>query len=277
MKKLIYTFALLTTLSAWAEETPYRFYMLRAETVLEECDSKGDTVYGVKTAPQYSKFTIVNTTEDHFIIRFWKWDTTGYAEVKRIAPENRNAKQRATAEEIQKYDSLNAVPRATRRELEVLRYFRIKREDIDYYAIKLVEKWSLTAGAFVLPFKIRPQFGGDFSSDLTLSNVGGVRLNSPTGAWSLALVTGIGLTKITLDSASTRGTIKKSTDRSGVSFPIGLLLQHKQVQIGLVAGWDRLARSQKDGWIYQGKPWISVGIGFAIYTEGGAAKKEGEQ
>jgi hypothetical protein len=52
------------------------------------------------------------------------------------------------------------------------------------------------------------------------------------------------------------------------SFSLGILAEYQRVQAGIFLGWDRIGKlNQREfDWQYQGKPWISVGFGFAIFS-----------
>jgi hypothetical protein len=46
------------------------------------------------------------------------------------------------------------------------------------------------------------------------------------------------------------------------------IYKYQKVQAGIFIGWDRIGKlNQREfKWQYQGKSWISVGFGFAIFS-----------
>ncbi len=53
----------------------------------------------------------------------------------------------------------------------------------------------------------------------------------------------------------------KSDNISLTYYSFGITYEYYGLNIGGFMGWDRMFGSQKD-WIYQKKPWVSVGIGY---------------
>ncbi len=52
------------------------------------------------------------------------------------------------------------------------------------------------------------------------------------------------------------------------SLSFGLVFEFGKAQAGIFYGWDFLNKSTetKYNWIYDRKPWISIGFGFSIFT-----------
>ncbi len=240
-------FCLVISIASYAQPTD-RFYMLKAAALLQESSNLGVAVGTVTLVPGNSKFTIVSFTNTDYIIQFWLFGDATKAALYNFtavaAPNN-------------------------------LRYFIIPKTDLVFYAIKIVNKCSATYGAAVLPFKYRPQFGGDFSKDVALSNLGGIRFSTRTGRLSGSFVIGIGISSVTLDSLNTNGGVLDASEKAAISFPVGLVVQFERLQIGLFTGWDRISRSDVHGWTYQAKPWFALGIGFSIFSDESAPTKAG--
>lgn len=128
--------------------------------------------------------------------------------------------------------------------------------------------WDLAAGVMLLPIKMRP--GGDgrgfaFSRDVTIGTVAGPRWRlSATRDLFMSLVGGAGIAAVSLDSASTAGKVKETTDRAAVALALGTMVEVNRFQIGLLFGWDRISDPNQNDWIYQGKRWISLGLGYSL-------------
>jgi hypothetical protein len=250
------------------------FYKLKGETILQECSATGDSI-GIKAVPGGSKFTIVNLKGDNYIIRFWQWqvDTTEAKALNTKTDSRHNKNEKQIKSNYEKYLNFNVdISKST----STLRYFIISKSAIDFFTEKITQKWSATYGVAVLPFKYRSQ-NGDFLKDLSISNLGGIKLSPNNGKCSVSLLIGIGISSVTLDSLNTSGIITKQQDRAAITLPIGLVLQYEKLQIGLFTGWDWLSKRSIDGWDYQGKNWLALGIGISIFSDEKATKKEGGQ
>ena len=216
---------------------------LLVETPVYRCDLIGrqlDSMYYI--GPQNAVFALVGSAGTDYIVRFWEWADD---------PTNNRALVFADS---------------TQREY---RYFRMPTDD---FAIKTRPRRSravgFTLGNTVLPFRIRSnpyELAGEFSFGTTFG------VTFPLSDYrdlDLSVVGGLHLTQITLDSLDTRGAIRTGGgDQEPALSPLfGAVLEVSNVQVGLFVGWDLLNRPDSEVWIYQGKPWISVGIGAAIFS-----------
>lgn len=124
--------------------------------------------------------------------------------------------------------------------------------------------WDLAAGVLLLPIKMR--LGDfDFSRDVTIGTVVGPRWRlSPTRNVFLSLLGGAGIAAVTLDSGSTNGAVRESTDRAAVAITFGPMLEINSFQMGLLFGWDRISNPNRDDWVHHGKPWVSLGLGYSL-------------
>lgn len=124
--------------------------------------------------------------------------------------------------------------------------------------------WDLAAGVLLLPIKMRlNEF--DFSRDVTLGTVVGPRWRlSPTRNVFLSFLGGAGVAAVTLDSGSTSGVVRESTDRAAVTLTLGPRLEINSFQMGLLLGWDLISNPNRSDWIHHGKPWISLGLGYSL-------------
>lgn len=157
-------------------------------------------------------------------------------------------------------------------------YFLVSKSDIDnntYYR----EKVTLALGVINFPFKARVQSKNeDFSGSFNFGTAIGLKFPRRSYRnWSLSLITGYSLSNINIDTASVQNNkslLLSNNNFTGFSISAGLLTEFKNIQVGLFIGWDHLTKINQRtfDWDYQGKPWLSVGFGYAIFSNEGARK-----
>lgn len=155
------------------------------------------------------------------------------------------------------------------------RYFLVDVSYIDAFAVKETKVGlALTTGVINFPFKYRPQKNkADFSGAFNFGAAIGFTL--PHKQWrkfTHSVISGYSISEIVLDSASTdknQKQLSSTNNFSAFSFSLGYLVQYQSVQAGIFVGVDRLSRINQEhyGWHYQGKPWISIGFGLAIFSK----------
>lgn len=154
------------------------------------------------------------------------------------------------------------------------RYFKVEIKDIDDFAIKESRiGGALAAGVINFPFKYRPQKGNaDFSGAFNFG--AGIGYKFPHKSWrqfTYSVISGYSISNVVLDSSNAfknQGKLASTNNFTAFSFSLGLLAEYQRVQAGVFIGWDRIGKlNQREfEWQYQGKPWISVGFGFAIFS-----------
>ncbi len=154
------------------------------------------------------------------------------------------------------------------------RYFSVETRLIEKYAMdESVVGGTLAAGVINFPFKYRPQKDNkDFSGAFNFgAGIGFTFRHKKWRQLTHAIISGYSISNIVLDSPS----VSKNADKlantnnfSAFSFSLGYLIQYQQVQAGLFVGWDRLSNINQVeyDWNHQGKPWLSVGFGLAIFS-----------
>ena len=141
--------------------------------------------------------------------------------------------------------------------------------------------WDLAAGVLLLPIKMR--LGGskrpfDFSRDVTIGTVMGVRWRtSPTREAYLSLLGGAGISAVTLNAENTGGKVAESTDRAAVTLAAGLMVEINRFQFGLMMGTDRISNPNQSDWVYHGKRWLSIGLGYSLLNAPAEAPAENGQ
>ena len=149
-----------------------------------------------------------------------------------------------------------------------IRFFLISKDEFLTYAEEYTKtsKFEFSFGTFTYPFKFRPQ-KSYFTSNLSLGSsvAGKYQLNKNN---SIGVIIGLSLSSVTLDSASTKGVVKTSTDRPALTPSIGAVYAYKNINFTLGWGWDFINRPSpvERSWIYHGKNWIGFGIGINLFN-----------
>lgn len=229
------------TLLAQTNEKTFNYELL-IEAPIYACDILGNqTDSTLQIAPKGAVFTKIDTRGDHLVIRFWLWKKDMHKQYNFNYTDSTKNKQK---------------------------FFLLSVDEFNQKAIPRYSKSaSFTIGATHIPFRIRGNpfdfsnhvsIGTSFGAKFPLSNYKDISLN---------VIGGINIANISLDSLSTNGMIEDVPDTEPAFTPsIGVVFEFSKAQVGLYMGWDLLSGREKDIWIYQGKPWISIGIGTSIFT-----------
>jgi hypothetical protein len=128
---------------------------------------------------------------------------------------------------------------------------------------------TFTAGTVIIPFKLRVQ-KFDFSKDVTLGPAIAVRFRiSCYKPHYVSLMGGVGITSVTLDRNTTDGIVEEGTEVPALTPSIGLVFElNNTVQTGLFCGWDYVSHNEQFNFIYHGKTWISIGLGYTLISFG---------
>jgi len=220
-------------------------YLLLAEVPVYECSITGELIDSTVTvAEAASLFTVVKKASgDSLIIRFHEWK------------ENKALNARLCFS-----DSLNSRHR----------YFLVAESDLAERIREHFERnTSFTAGTVIIPFKLRVQ-KFDFSKDVTLGPAVAVRFRlSCYKPHFVNVMGGIGITSVTLDMNTTGGNMEESTEVPALTPSLGFVFElNKIVQTGLFCGWDFVGHNDQFHFIYHGKTWISIGLGYSLISFG---------
>jgi hypothetical protein len=137
---------------------------------------------------------------------------------------------------------------------------------------------AISFNALVLPVKMR--FGNkeeryfDFGKDITLSPSIGYKRHlgkDPFKERFLNIMVGFGITSVSIDSADAPGLLAdgSSANFTAITPSIGIMYEINKLQFGVFLGWDYLSRKGSRTWIYQGLPWLSIGLGLQIFNDKG--------
>lgn len=216
------------------------------------------------------RFTIDQPDPTGYIIKFSKWEDkkdprnqTIYAEVTTSQVVTRGG---GTVTEMK----------------EDIKYYHILKKDFDDYVKEYVGKsprYSFVTGAITIPIKIRPAGDNvneegnklrpfDFTGDVNIGVSIGLRIRlDKKGLGYLIPSAGINLTSVSINENTVRNNIISSqTNASSLTPFIGLIGEYEGFQMALVTGWDRLSGNTGENWIYQGKPWFGIGLGYKIFN-----------
>jgi len=147
------------------------------------------------------------------------------------------------------------------------RYFVISQNDFSTICSEYISPHSTTVtfGTFTTPFKFRPT-KSLFTSDLTLGTVAYLNLKF-SDALSYGVAAGISLTSVTLDSLSTKGKTRSSSDRPALTPSFSYVLSYNNVSFTFGVGIDYINKTTdiERSWIFNGKPWFGFGIGLNLF------------
>ncbi len=163
------------------------------------------------------------------------------------------------------------------------RYFLLGRDILIKYCVeyKDIKKWDLNYGTLVTPFKLRfNRFS--FSNDLSVGGAVYYQRKFDTD-WSLGGVFALSLSSVTLDAASTNihqnstntnPPLTTSTTRPAFSPSIHYVMSYKNINFTVGVGFDYLSKptdvasatNPEAGWIYNGKPWLGIGLGVSLFN-----------
>jgi len=134
----------------------------------------------------------------------------------------------------------------------------------ELYNKKRVVNITAIGGAVTFPFKIRPQTGV-IEPSFSLSGVAGLHFSlDKDTVKSLSILIGVGPSSIILNNRNSTDT--GSSTRAAATFSITLLGQWDNIQLAFSIGWDNNLDNGEDKWKYQSKPWLSLGVGFNIFS-----------
>lgn len=232
----------LTGQSVNTEGAAHQFnYELLVEAPLYECNILGTQIdTAVVVAPQGAVFTKIDQVGDQLVVRFWLWKKSSVLQ------------QRLNYADSSKND---------------YRYFLLSTEEFNLKAIPRYRKnVSFTMGVAHIPFRLRSG-PFDFSNHLSIGSSFGAKMQlSPYQDISLNIVGGVSIANITLDSLGTNGRAESGETAPAFSPSLGVVLEVSKAQVGLYLGWDLLSGKEKKIWLYQGKPWLSIGVGMSIFS-----------
>lgn len=224
-------------------------YAFAVAVPVRTCSFDGEAASTLTTPPDRAKFLVLGPAKgrDSVVIQFLNW---------KEGNPNR------------------ALLNFTNTDETVRRYYCMPRTFIERFAERTYDTWrssaELTAGALLLPVKLRPgkdSAGFDFSKDVTFGTAAGVRMRLSDhraiyGSWLI----GAGISSATLSPATTNKVVTQSTERAAFTWTTGLMLEVDRFQFGGFVGQDRISQPNQADWIYQGRTWLALGLGYSLLS-----------
>jgi hypothetical protein len=295
MKKLFALISLLMCIQlSYADENNSSIiglYKWNESIVVTPCDLEGKVRLqgtgrnGTKSITKIAtkagqKFRVIAVTSDgEAIIQF-----LDYTKERRDTTANKDLKKKYEAKadffkfnfygSQEDYDDLSGEEVSSRNYGVHQAYFKIEGYKVQQFASKEGRLGhSLAVGVINFPFKYRPQTGkGDFSGAFNFGVGIGYKLpHNLNNKFSITLLSGYSISNIVLDNVSVgknQASLTNTNNFTAFTFSLGLMIEYQSVQAGIFVGWDRLSRGihNQFDWHYQGKPWVSVGFGLAIFS-----------
>jgi len=288
MKKLSFLLLCLPVMSICLcaqENEKSRLYDVRSNIPVFPCDLLGRKFFEegkYEVPPLRSKFALVRSADgDMVVIRFLNWDTKRsktlhdkfneplrFKEIR--SPETKKALEpdpdRPANDSARMMANENAI---------IEKYFLLSRADLDSNCLKIFTTGSksivFTIGLVTMPLKLRLGSDFDFQGNLSLGTTAGIKMRlSRYNPNYVNFLFGASIATISLDSFSTKGKVTgQPINNMAVFSPsLGLVFEFGNAQAGLFYGWDFLNKSSQSqySWIYNKKPWLSIGFGFSIFT-----------
>jgi|GEM_PF-2352222 len=144
-----------------------------------------------------------------------------------------------------------------------------------------LQNWDINFGVLTTPFKLR---FNKFSFSNNLSVGGAVYFQKKLkNDWSIGTVGALSLSSVTLDASSTNiyengatslTPLTTSTTRPAFTPSAYFVLGYKNINFIIGGGADYISKSTdkptpdnpEAGWIYNGKHWLGLGIGFSLFN-----------
>ena len=151
----------------------------------------------------------------------------------------------------------------------------IKKSDFDklnkrplYSTVWNWARVAFSSGRLTVPFKLRGATAGQnfsMTTDVTIGAYAGIKKRiSKRQNNFVTLPVVLGLTYININDNTTTTTSSTSSGvYPGWSVATGLIFQLAKFNLGFVTGWDYASGVGKS-WIYQGKNWVSFGLGYSF-------------
>lgn len=277
MKKMIValSFSFLFIVSAIAQNDS--IYTVINQFYALESDMYGTHVTGASWHPLAMgwQFKVVNYVGGYAVIQIFKWPDTYNTTTKlKILSNSRVARRNLLNTSNAALNSTYVVNGATQR------YFVIYASDLRQNANAKypTPRVAFNAGTIVVPIKIR--FGSDkgddgkrdryfdFTGNVNLGLSAGFKIRPMrTRDLFISVLGGASISSIPVDSLTTNGYLRASTNASAFTPSIGFLCEYKDFQFGAFLGKDYLARELGDNWDYSHRLWLGFGLGYNIFTQ----------
>ncbi len=176
-----------------------------------------------------------------------------------------NYKKR-TQSYITNYIKENSEPPLDLSEFYNEKIYTVSKSDFDLSAVAITEKKRISVGLLTLPFKARPQDSFSFDTEFNINTTMNIALNY-YGDYSLNFQFGAGIGSVGLNTNNSEGLMEdQNQDVSTLTFLSGIMLAHKNLQVGLYAGVDQINNQENYRWKSNGNVWFAFGIGYDLFN-----------
>ena len=280
MKKFLFFAAIfITQLSLAQNDKKIGRYKWNDAIPITSCKIDGSARITPKTVLSISgqKFDVIAVVNNDVVIRILDY-TERADHANRTAGLRYNAKSEFYVYNFERtsvaYNGLSSDTKNARIYGDDQLYFKVTILQLDQSASKITKiKGSLAAGVINFPFKYRFQKDNvDFSGAFNFGAAIGYTLpHKSSNTLTHSFVSGYSVSNVVLDKTSVTlnsEELANTNNFSAFSISLGYLVAYQRVQAGVFMGWDRIGRTNQEnfGWIYQGKPWISIGFGVAVFS-----------
>jgi len=227
---------------------------------LPACDAYGKQIEPADTQDINSDFEfyierITNNSNHDIVISFVRWNEPEGTNLTGIAKQ--------TQDELK---DLNQRLRKSSTSI-VKKYFLISAFEFQQSCQKIEGKVKFSVGTATTLIKYRPgssKKSGDIGNDINIGLLVGPRIAQGKNAAHYFLF-GANFGSVTLTPKTTNSAVQSETNVAAITPTVGYVFQYDKVQIGLFSGVDILSGEAYRQWIYRGRPWIGLGIGFSIF------------
>ena len=109
----------------------------------------------------------------------------------------------------------------------------------------------------------------DIGNDFTIGLLASLKFTPADSKKNIYGLVGFNYSAIKVTPATTQDFITSETTVGSVAPTLGLEIQIDKVQIGLISGIDILTGDVNRYWVYRGRPWFGLGIGFNLFKSYG--------
>jgi hypothetical protein len=270
-------------------------YIFYGQPTLEKTDGEGRPLtadeFATVSAPLYSTFTIHKAVDNDetYIIKFKRWSTrhgvfeskqTHVSNLKKALIYNHVVPKETTS-------TFNAKSKGEKSDLviglEEEAYFEISKDDLLKYAYEYnpLKRLEFSYGTISYLARMRSKVGdipGKWTTDLNLGVTAGVRLNFTKNV-GLSLLGGLAISKINLDSISTKGLIKNTSEKPAFTPSLNLLFSYQNFSVGFGIGMDWINQDSPETkeWIYNNQIFYSIGFGINIFKTSDNESEQADQ
>lgn len=261
---LLALFALMLSSVVWGQvdgNITGKYYITNIDIPVKQNDitSKDTTsvVNYLHIAKAGTKFTAYEVKKGMLLVKFWKFNEQG--------------KQKSQTESTLIYSN-NGGYHYVSKETDS-NYFLMEMEDFNgkvspyngYYN-------SFVWGFTTLPLKVRFKsknrpfhYANSFSLGVNAGYEHGFRGRKEQ---AIGAIVGVGGSTVQIESTDVSENYELSSSTSGAfTLSAGVVYSYEQFQIGCFLGTDLIPGELGKHWLYQGKPWLGLGLGFTIFQK----------